>query len=129
MITWSKWFSAAMWLGILVNFGLGIPAILKPNETLQMHHQTPDLEHPVWPAFAFLLLVLLSVLYIPGAWDMRRYRATAILSVLARLAGVIFFLVLWPGLYPMFGYTDGAFFLLQTPLLILAIRQQSQTQV
>jgi hypothetical protein len=91
-----------------------------------MAGQTPDLEHPVWPAFASLLLVLLSLFYIPGALDPRRYKATAILSVLARPPGVIFFLLLWRGLYPAFGYLDLALTLIQAPLLYLALRQQSR---
>jgi hypothetical protein len=120
-INFESWFSRAMWLGILANCLLAIPGIFWPNAALQLLGQTPDLEHPVWPAFASLLLVLLSLFYIPGALDLRRYKATAILSVLARLAGVVFFLRLWPGLYPAFGYLDLLFLLIQVPLLDLVL--------
>ena len=116
-IDFAAWFGRATWLGILANFVLAIPGIFWPNATLGLAGQTPDLEHPVWPAFASLLLVLLSLFYIPGAIDPRRYKATAILSVLARMAGVTFFLGLWPGLYPAFGYLDLVFLLIQAPLL------------
>ncbi len=108
---------------------LAIPGIFWPNATLGLVGQTPDLEHPVWPAFASLLLVLLSLFYIPGAVDLRRYKATAILSLLARLAGVIFFLGLWPGLYPAFGYLDLTFLIIQAPLIYLALRQQSSNDL
>lgn len=124
-IDFATWFGRAIWLGVLVNGLLAIPGIFWPNATLAMAGQVPDLEHPDWPAFASLLLVLLSLFYIPGALDLRRYRATAILSVLARLAGVVFFLGLWPGLYPAFGYLDLTFLIIQAPLLYLALRQQA----
>jgi hypothetical protein len=125
-IDFATWFGRAMWLGILADWALGIPGIFWPNATLAMAGQAPDLEHPVWPAFASLLLMLLSLFYIPGALDLRRYKATAILSVLARLAGVVFFLGLRPGLYPAFGYMDLGFLVVQAPLLYLALRQQSR---
>ena len=73
--------------------------------------------------------MLLSLFYIPGAVDLRRYKATAILSLLARLAGVIFFLGLWPGLYPAFGYLDLTFLIIQAPLIYLALRQQSSNDL
>jgi hypothetical protein len=125
-IDFATGFGRAMWLGILADWVLGIPGIFWPNATLAMAGQAPDLEHPVWPAFASLLLVLLSLFYIPGALDPRRYKATAILSVLARPPGVVFFLWLWPGLYPAFGYLDLGLTVIQAPLLYLALRQQSQ---
>ena len=128
-IDFGTWFGRATWLGILANFVLAIPGIFWPNATLGLAGQTPDLEHPVWPAFASLLLVLLSLFYIPGAIDPRRYKATAILSVLARMAGVTFFFGLWPGLYPAFGYLDLVFLLIQAPLLFLTLRQPSQTDM
>ena len=128
-IDFAAWFGRATWLGILANFLLAIPGIFWPNATLGLAGQAPDLEHPVWPAFASLLLVLLSLFYIPGALDLRRYKATAILSVLARPPGVIFFLWLWPRLYPAFGYLDLALTLIQAPLLYLALRQQSQIEM
>lgn len=128
-IDFAKWFGLALWLGILVNGLLAVPGIFWPNATLGLAGLTPDLEHPVWPAFASLLLVLLSVFYIPGAIDPRRYKATAILSVLARMAGVIFFFWLWPGLYPAFGYLDLVFLVIQAPLCYLAFRQKSPTAI
>jgi len=73
-VDFETWFGRAMWLGILADWALGIPGIFWPNATLRLAGQAPDLEHPVWPAFASLLLVLLSLFYIPGALDLRRGR-------------------------------------------------------
>jgi uncharacterized membrane protein len=118
------WFGRAMWLGILADLVLGLPGIFIPNAVLATAGQPLALETPVWPAFASLLLVLLALFYIPGANDPYRYRATAILSVLARPPGVVFFLFLWPGTYPAFGYLDLFLFLLQAPLLYLTLRRR-----
>jgi hypothetical protein len=116
------WFGRAMWLGILADWALGLPAIFFPNAVLELTGMPPALETPIWPAFAALLLVLIALFYIPGANDPYRYRATAILSVLARPPGVIFFLFLWPGVYPAFGYLDLFLFAIQAPLLYLTLR-------
>jgi hypothetical protein len=117
------WFGIAMWLGILADWALGLPAIFYPNAVLSLAHQPLALETPIWPAFAALLLALIAVFYIPGANDPYRYKATAILSVLARTQGVLFFLFLWPGVYPAFGYFDLIFFVIQAPLLYLTLRK------
>ena len=121
---YAAWFGAAMWLGIIADWVLGIPGIFWPNATLALAGQPLALETPIWPAFASLLLFLISLFYIPGAIDPYRYRATAILSVLARPPGVLFFLLLWPNHYPAFGYLDLAMFLIQAPLLYLALRHE-----
>lgn len=118
------WFGRAMWLGILADWFLGIPAIFVPNAVLALTGQPLALETPIWPAFAALLLVLIALFYIPGANDPYRYRATAILSVLARPPGVVFFLFLWPGVYPAFGYLDLFLFAIQAPLLYLTLRKR-----
>lgn len=122
-VDYADWFRRAMWLGIIADWVLGIPGIFYPNATLALVGQPLALETPVWPAFASLLLVLLSLFYIPGAMNPYRYRATAILSVVARPPGVIFFLLLWPNQYPAFGYLDLALTLIQAPLLYLTLRR------
>jgi hypothetical protein len=125
-IQFDVWFGRAVWLGILVNCIFAVPAMFVPNAALALTGQTQDLEHPVWPAAASMLLVLLSIFYIPGAIDPRRYKATAILSVVARLSGSSFFLLFWRNTYPYVGYVDLFFLILEAPLLYLALRQQSQ---
>jgi hypothetical protein len=121
---YAAWFGAAMWAGILVDWVLGVPGIFLPNATLALARQPLALETPVWPAFASLLLVLLAAFYVPGAIDPYRYKATAVLSVLARPPGVVFFLWLWPDRYPLFGWIDLGLTLVQAPLLFLALRHE-----
>jgi hypothetical protein len=120
MNTPAKWFRRAVWLGIVGNWVLTLPTIFAPERTLDLLglRATHD---PVWTAFAALLVFLLSLFYIPGANWPYRYRFNAWFAVFARLAGVIFFLFLYPGLYPAFGLFDGFFFLIQFPLLLLTM--------
>ncbi len=121
--TYTKWFRRAMWVGIIQDWALGIPAIFAPERVLKMTKQRPTGD-PVWSSFAALLLLLISLLYIPGAQDPHRYRRTAWLSVFARPPGVIFFLGLRRGTYPLFGIIDAFLFLVQAPLLYLATREK-----
>jgi hypothetical protein len=102
---------------------LGIPAIFAPGWTLALFGQEPTPETS-WVAFASFLVVLLSLFYIPGAVDPYRYPASAWLAVAARPPGVFFFLWLYPGRYPAFGFLDLGLFLIQAPLLYLAMRAQ-----
>ena len=76
----------------------------------------------LWPAYACLLLMLLSIFYIPAAVDALRYSTFALFTVVARLGGVIFFFVLYPGAFPpLLGYIDLTLTLLQGLLLALTL--------
>ena len=123
--TYTKWFRRAMWAGIIQDWALGIPAIFAPERVLRMTKQRPTGD-PVWSSFAALLILLISLLYIPGAQDPHRYRRTAWLSVFARPPGVLFFLGLRRGTYPLFGVIDACLFLVQGPLLFLAAREHDK---
>ncbi|MEM7534106.1 MAG: hypothetical protein AAF639_18130, partial [Chloroflexota bacterium] len=115
----------AVWLGIIADWALGIPAIFVPNATLGMVGQRLS-EDPVWTSFAALLLILLSLFYIPGANNPYRYTFNAWLAVFARPPGVLFFFVLNPGYYPIFGALDLTLFIIQAPLLFLTMRARPQ---
>jgi len=110
-----------MWLGILIDWALGIPAIVDPNWTLHLLRQ-PQSPNPQWVAFAAMLVIMLSFFYIPGAFDPYRYSVSAWLGVLARPPGSLFFLWLYLGQYPIFGLVDLGLFLIQFPLLVLTMR-------
>ena len=119
---YTRWFRRAIWLGIAANAVLALPTVLAPEWVLATLGLRPTGD-PVWTAFAALLLVLLSLFYIPGGNNPHRHRFTAWLAVFARLAGVIFFLILYPGIYPAFGILDAVFFLVQWPLLLKALKE------
>ena len=117
----ARWFSRVVWLGIAANLGLALPTLLMPARML-VFSDLPVPEPLLWTQFAALLLVLLSAFYVPAALDPRRYRLVAWLSVLARLVGVIFFVVFQPREYHMLGYFDLVFFVPEAALLVLAGR-------
>ena len=114
-----RWFRRVVWIGIFANLALALPTIAAPAQLIAMAGlptATPDL----WPRFAALLLILLSVFYIPAGRDIDRYRIVAWFSVLSRLAGVVFFL--FEPSYRLFMYFDFVFLVPEATLLILAIR-------
>ena len=77
----------------------------------------------LWPQFSALLLVLLSIFYIPAALDFARYQITAWCTVASRLVGVVFFVGFQPREYHVLGYFDLTFFIPEAVLLTLAFRQ------
>ncbi len=120
---YATWFGRVVWLGVLANFALALPTLLLPDEMLAMF-SLPSASPSMWPSFAALLLILLSLFYIPATKPLR-YRPVAWLAVLARLAGVIFF-CMFNRDYLMFGLFDLMFFVPESILLTLAIRQADQ---
>jgi hypothetical protein len=128
MKNYTAWFKYAMWLGIIQNLVLGIPAIFAPNWLLGLVGQRLALD-PIWASFAGLLLCLLTLSYIPGSNAPYRYPISAWLSVLSRPPGAIFFLLLYPNVYPLFGIIDLVLCLIQIPLLILVMLDKSHQSV
>ena len=112
----ARWFSRVVWLGIAANLALAVPTLMRPAQMLAFSN-LPITEPLLWTQFAGLLLILLSAFYVPAALDPRRYLLVAWLSVLARLAGVIFFVLFQPREYHMLGYFDLVFFVPEAALL------------
>lgn len=127
---YARAFRVTVWAGVLVNFGLGLTGLFAPDWLLRT--MGFDVAYPnLWPRFAAWLLILLSLAYIPGANDLNRYRANAILAVGARVAGVVFFagvvaLVGFSPRYLLFGAIDLVFALPSGLFLWLAVRRQRQ---
>ena len=122
MNQYAEWFRRIVILGILVNLFLALPGIFIPNPVLETVHIEPARD-PIWPAFSCILLVLLSLFYIPAALNPFRHRFSAIMTVLARLAGAVFFLLIWTEGARLFGYLDLVFAVVQGILLAATFRQ------
>lgn len=125
MNKYALWFRRVVFVGILANCFLALPGIFIPNTVIEFVRGTPlPPAFAIWPAFASLLLLLLSLLYIPAAVDPFRYRPVAYLAVASRFAGVWFFLVLQKQ-YQLFGLMDLFFGVIELILLVLAYRHSS----
>src|SRR5882762_3386868 len=119
-----RWFKRILWVGIVANLGLAVPTVVAPARMLAFSG-LPDASPLVWTQFSGLLLVLLSIFYVPAGVDLDRYRTVAWLAVGARLVGGIFFIGFQPAAYHRLGYFDLAFFVPEITLLTAAIRQST----
>jgi hypothetical protein len=114
-------FRWAVIAGILQDWFFALPGIFIPGAILQLSGAEPVVP-PAWPAYACLLLMLLSFFYIPAAIDPFRYSSFALFTVIARVGGVILFFFVYPGAFPpLFGYIDLTLTLVQGSLLALAM--------
>jgi hypothetical protein len=116
-----RWFQRVVWIGIASNLVLAIPTLVAPAASMA-RAGVPAATPLVWPQFSALLLILLSIMYVPAALDFERYRITAWLTVASRLVGVIFFVGFQPREYRRLGYFDLIFFVPEAVLLTLAFR-------
>ena len=116
-----RWFQRVVWVGIAANLLLAVPTLAAPAASMA-RAGVPAATPLLWPQFSALLLILLSIFYLPAALDFERYRMTAWSAVGARLAGVIFFVGFQPREYHMLGYFDLVFFVPEAVLLTLAFR-------
>jgi hypothetical protein len=116
-----RWFRRVLWVGIAVNLVLAVGVIMNPAAML-VRFSLPDASPLLWPRFAALLLVLLTVFYMPAGIDPDRYRANAWMAVGSRLVGVVFFLVFQDPVYRMLGMIDLVFFIPEIILLTMAVR-------
>jgi hypothetical protein len=90
--TWFRWIVLA---GFLFTNFLALPGIFVPGAVLDLLGLRLATQ-PIWPAFAFLLMFLVSWFYVPAALDPLRFWTTAILSVASRFAYAGFWLLLYP---------------------------------
>jgi hypothetical protein len=112
------WLKRVIWLGILANLALALPTLAAPDfmiDRVGLPTATPVL----WPRFAGLLLIILSVFYTPAATDLDRYRIVAWFAIGSRAAGVLFFMP--QATYRMLGLFDFVFLVPELLLLLVAI--------
>ena len=117
-----RWFQRVVWISIAANLALSIATLLSPAASMA-RAGVPPATPLLWPQFSALLLILLSIFYIPAALDFARYRITAWCTVGSRLAGVIFFVGFQPPAYHQLGYFDFVFLVPESILLFAASRQ------
>jgi len=111
-------FRWAVILGVVVNLALAVPGVFAPNAVLGLVG-LPLATGQLWPSFASLLLILLSLMYLPAAIDPFAYRPVAWMAVGARLVGAAYFLGFHRDYLP-FGLLDLTFGLIEGALLLAA---------
>lgn len=119
-----RWFMRVLWLGIVVNLALAIATLALPATLLRLNH-LPQADPLMWPQFSALLLILLSIFYMPAGIDPDRYRANAWMAVASRLVGVVFFLLFQLPVYRNLGMVDLVFFIPEVILLTLAVKSSA----
>jgi hypothetical protein len=81
-----KWLNRAVIVGVLINIlGMALPFIFAPQWYLNWFGLPGGGGSVVWMRQAGLLLFFISILYVPGGSDPRRYRWNAIFGVLVRM--------------------------------------------
>lgn len=89
---WVARHAIVVWIGIALNLVFAIPLLLVPDQLMAALGFPPI--PGLWPRFAGLLLVILSVFYLPATIDFRRYELFAWIAVFpSRSFGAVFFAI------------------------------------
>ncbi|MCB1934998.1 MAG: hypothetical protein KDF59_03550, partial [Nitrosomonas sp.] len=76
---YTRWHAKAVAFGIFLNILLIVPLLFFPAEFLSFVGAPTD--KLIWPRFAAILLIIISVFYIPAIIDLKRYRVIAWLAI------------------------------------------------
>jgi hypothetical protein len=127
-----RWYAPAVWLGVLANvFGFVVPVFLAPGWLL-VRLRLPYMPYQdVWLRDAALLLLFLSITYLPAATDPLRYKVNAVVGAVGRLVFSLFWI--WPVLFAgaprgflVIGALDGIIGLVQGILLYKLLREEER---
>jgi hypothetical protein len=89
MNTYIRWFQRVIWVGIVMNMVFAIPALFAPALLTSMIGLPPVLSDP-WLENAGMLLVGISLFYMPSGFNAPRFVVHSWLCVLSRLVAVVF---------------------------------------
>ncbi len=122
------WFSRIMWLGILFNLFFVLEQVLSPGSVNLATGLTPDFPM-VWNQAHGVMVLALSILYIPAALSPLQFPAYSWLTVLSRLLAAIFWA--WcvqsgQGNFASYLYTDGGFCVVLAVLLQRALPKEDR---
>ena len=120
-----KWFGVFVGLGLIANLIFAIPAFVAPQSLVRMFG-LGSFDQTVWLRNVGVLLVIISVMYIPAIRDPFRYIFISVLLVAGRMSAGVFFLFLvlfadYPNGFLILAYNDLAFSAVQAILLFLML--------
>lgn len=127
-----RWYAPAVWLGVAANIvGFVIPVLISPGWLLRQLHLPHSPYQDIWMRDAALLLLFISIMYIPSATDPVRYKVNAVVGAVGRLLFSVFWI--WPVLFAnaprgflALGALDGAIGLIQGILLYKLLREEQR---
>ncbi|NBF06774.1 hypothetical protein GV819_31360 [Pseudomonas sp. Fl5BN2] len=93
MNTYIRWFQRFIWLGIAMNMVFALPALFAPALLTAVVGLPPVLSNP-WLENAGMLLVGISLFYMPSGFNAPRFVVHSWLCVLSRLIAVAFWIYL-----------------------------------
>lgn len=125
------WFGRVVWLGILANCALAFWVLFGDANALMQMLDLGEVQSTLWLYNYAVLLVILSLFYIPAARDCVRYRANAWLLIVGRLIpAFIYFVGVAMGFMPegflWLGLADATIGFIQLWLLLRMVRTEQQ---
>ncbi|HEX7182974.1 MAG TPA: hypothetical protein VF756_14120 [Thermoanaerobaculia bacterium] len=119
-----QWYRRITWFGLFLNVLFIVPLYLAPQFALNLLNITaePDL----WARISGMLLLTISVFYIPATMDLRKYWVYAWIAIVpSRLQGSLFFFIAvlvfgYPYGYLPIAFVDGGILLMQLVVLLKA---------
>jgi hypothetical protein len=123
-----KLFAIVVWLGVIANWSFGIWAIFIDPHSLLAFFKLGPMESTIWLYNYSVLLMILSLFYIPAAHDPDRYRANAWLLIVGRLVPASTFFVgvllgFMPAGFASLGIGDTTFGIIELILLLRIIKK------
>ena len=118
-----KWLNRVVFVGVLINiFGMALPFIFTPQWYLDFFGLPGGGGSTIWMRQAGLLLLFISILYVPGGRDPVRYRLNAVFGVGVRMMIGLYWLWLvvvdgQPRAFVPFGVLDCGYAVLNGLLL------------
>ena len=119
-----QWYRRITWLGLFLNVLFIVPLYLAPQFALNLLNikAVPDL----WARISGMLLLTISVFYLPATRDLRKYWIYAWIAIMpSRVQGSLFFFIAvlvfkYPLGYLPIAFVDGTIALLQLLVLLKA---------
>ena len=133
MNVYLRWFRRVIWIGLALNLVFALPALLAPRALNAYLGLPMGAEYP-WLNNTGMLLLGVSLFYLPAAVSPARWFAYSWLCAASRLIAVIFWIWLvghtaYPAAFTPLMYTDGAMFVLLATLLQLGLPAEGKVSL
>ncbi len=130
MTKFIRWYQFFIWVGIAINLTFAIPALVAPDFLIANLGLPPNPADP-WLGNAGMLLLGISLFYLPSGFNAPRFPVHSWLCVLSRLIAVVFWVYLvrtsvYASVFVPMAYCDGAMFIVLGALLYLGCAPENR---